>query len=129
MSQFVKYLLVGVLNTAIGYAIIFLCMYAFGFSAVISNVVGYALGMTTSYMLNQSFTFRGAVPGRGTVARFVMVSVIAYFANLGMLIFLINIFGVHEGLSQLLAGAVYVITSFLINKFYVFRFAAHEIKS
>ena len=129
MRQFAKYLLVGVLNTGLGYAIIFLCMYGIGLSAVLSNVIGYGIGMTISYTLNRGYTFRGTRTDKATVVRFFVVSAIAYLANLGMLLFLIRIAGLHEGLSQLVAGAVYVVTSFLVNKYYVFQNLATDRKA
>jgi putative flippase GtrA len=129
MRQFAKYLLVGVLNTGLGYAIIFLCMYGIGLSAVISNVIGYGIGMSVSYTLNRGYTFRGTRTDKATVVRFFAVSATAYLANLGMLLFLIRVAGVHEGVSQLAAGAVYVVTSFLVNKYYVFQHLATDRKA
>jgi len=121
MKQFAKYLLVGVLNTSLGYAIIFSCMYLLGLGPVISNAAGYGIGMAISYALNRDFTFERQVKGRVTAARFVLVSLLAYSANLGMLLALIRGAYMHEGIAQVLAGIVYVVTSFLVNKFYVFR--------
>jgi putative flippase GtrA len=121
MKQFAKYLLVGLLNTGLGYAVIFSCMYLLGLGPVVSNGVGYGTGMAISYALNRNFTFVQQVNGRDTATRFVLVSLMAYSANLGMLLALIRGTHMHEGIAQVLAGIVYVVTSFFINKFYVFR--------
>lgn len=121
MRQFARYLLVGLLNTGLGYAIIFSCMYLLSLGPVISNAIGYGVGMMISYALNRDFTFKRQVKGRFTAARFVLVSLLAYSANLGMLLVLIGEAKMHEGVAQVLAGIVYVVTSFLVNKFYVFR--------
>lgn len=121
MKTFARYLMVGVVNTGIGYAIIFLCMYGIGLSPEISNAAGYGLGMVISYVLNRTFTFGSPPSTRGTKVRFAVVNGLSYLANLGMLILLVRTWGIHEGLSQVLAGGVYVATSFLLNKHYVFR--------
>jgi putative flippase GtrA len=121
MMMFARYLLVGVLNTGVGYAIIFLCMYGLGLSPEISNALGYGLGMVISYTANRVFTFGNFPSTRATMLRFAMVNGVAYLANLGMLVLLVRGLGIHEGLSQVLAGGVYVVTSFLMNKHYVFR--------
>ncbi|WP_076998639.1 GtrA family protein [Variovorax sp. KK3] len=121
MSQFLRFLTVGVFNTVFGYCIIFACMYLAGLSAEVSNVIGYAVGLTTSYLLNRNFTFRSKQSRRGEVVRFVIVFAIAYMANFLALLLLIRQIGVHEGLSQILAGAVYVLASYAMNKLYVFR--------
>jgi putative flippase GtrA len=121
MSQFLRFLAVGVFNTAFGYCIIFACMYLAGLSAEVSNVIGYAVGLFTSYLLNRNFTFRSKRRHRGEIARFVVVFAIAYGANFIALIVLIRYLNVHEGLSQILAGVVYVAASYAMNKFYVFK--------
>lgn len=121
MIQFLKFMLVGTLNTALGYAVIFACMYLLGLSAVLSNVTGYLFGLTISYALNRSFTFKSTSKSKTELLRFLIVFLIAYLANLGVLLASIRYAGMHEGMAQVLAGAVYVATSFLMNKYYVFR--------
>jgi putative flippase GtrA len=126
MNQFARFVMVGVLNTLLGYAVIFSCMYLAGLSAVASNMAGYLVGLTISYALNRSFTFKSTSTSKLEVARFLFVFAAAYLANLGVLVMLIRYAGVHEGVAQVLAGAVYVVTSFLMNKYYVFRGPALE---
>ncbi|KWT82687.1 MULTISPECIES: GtrA family protein [unclassified Variovorax] len=120
MKQLLRFAAVGVVNTALGYAVIFACMYVAGLGAVLSNVIGYAVGLIASYLLNRSFTFRSAAPPRREIIRFVAIFLLAYLANLGMLVFLIRHAGVHEGLAQVIAGVVYFALSFVLNKYYVF---------
>jgi putative flippase GtrA len=121
MRQFLRFLTVGVFNTVFGYCIIFACMYLAGLSAEASNVIGYAVGLTTSYLLNRNYTFRSKQGHSGEIVRFVVVFAIAYAANFLALLVLIRQLGVHEGLSQILAGGVYVLASYAMNKLYVFR--------
>jgi putative flippase GtrA len=121
MKIFAKYLLVGLLNTALGYAVIFGCMYLAGWSAILSNVAGYSAGLMISYALNRTFTFRSTAKSHSEIVRFLLVFLISYLSNLGVLWTLIHQAGIHEGVSQVLAGIVYVVTSFLMNRFYVFK--------
>lgn len=121
MKQFLRFLTVGVFNTIFGYCIIFACMYVAGLSAEVSNMFGYAVGLTTSYLLNRNYTFRSKQARKGEIARFLVVFAIAYVANFLALLLLIRQLDVHEGLSQILAGAVYVLASYAMNKVYVFR--------
>ena len=51
-----KYLLVGVINTIFGYAIIFTLLY-FGVIAKISNFIGYFVSIFISFYLNKYFSF------------------------------------------------------------------------
>lgn len=121
MRQFFRFLTVGVFNTVFGYCIIFACMYGASASPEVSNVIGYAVGLTTSYLLNRHYTFRSTQRHRGEIIRFLVVFAAAYAANFVALLLLIRQLGIHEGLSQILAGAVYVLASYAMNKLYVFR--------
>ncbi|MDM0081984.1 GtrA family protein [Variovorax sp. J31P179] len=126
MKHLLKFAMVGVLNTALGYAVIFGCMYLFGLGAVVSNVLGYAVGLVVSYSLNRSFTFRSSGARRVEAVRFVAIFLLAYLANLGVLVLSTRRFGWHEGVAQVIAGVVYFGLSFVLNKYYVFRGARVE---
>jgi putative flippase GtrA len=121
MKQFFRYLTVGVFNTMLGYCVIFACMYLAKMSPEISNVAGYAVGLVASYVLNRKFTFNSRQNRYSEIVRFLAVFVVAYALNFMVLIILIHWISLHEGASQLLAGLGYVIASFIMNKFYVFR--------
>jgi len=83
MKQFGKFIVVGVVNTLLGYAVIFFCMYGLQLGAYISNVMGYAVGLCTSYFLNRIFTFRSSRPKRPEVLSFFVVFFVACGVNLG----------------------------------------------
>lgn len=121
MRQFISFFLVGIFNTLFGYAVIFLGMYGLGLSAITSNVLGYTLGLFISYSLNRVFTFKDSSKSAGEALRFLVVFAAAYCLNLACLIVLIDEFKIHEGVSQVLAGVVYVFSAFVLNKYYVFR--------
>ncbi|WP_077046219.1 GtrA family protein [Pseudomonas sp. KK4] len=120
MKQLIKFVIVGVLNTILGYSVIFGCMYILGMDPVISNVVGYLIGLMLSYTLNRKVTFQSTSKSKSEVVRFLIVFLIAYFANLAVLMILINVGVFHEVVNQIVAGAVYVVFSFFLNKYYVF---------
>jgi putative flippase GtrA len=121
VRQLFRFLMVGVANTAFGYSIIFACMYLGGLSAELSNAVGYGIGLLVSYLMHKAFTFNSDRPHREAFVRFLVVFAAAYAANLLVLVMLVRGIGVHEAVSQVIASAVYVITSFIMNKLYVFR--------
>lgn len=121
MGQFFRYLVVGVINTLLGYCIIFACMYLAGMTPEASNVAGYAVGLVVSYVLNRYYTFNNKQSRRGEILRFLAVFFVAYVSNFAVLLILIHRIGMHEGGSQIIAGLVYVVASFLMNKYYVFK--------
>jgi putative flippase GtrA len=120
ISQFSRFVAVGVCNTLLSYSVIFACMYLGGMTAEISNAVGYAVGFVASYFLNKMYTFKSVQNSPQEVIRFLAVFGVAYAANLAMLFALIHRMGVPKGPSQVYAGILYTCVSFFLNKFYVF---------
>jgi putative flippase GtrA len=125
--QLGKYLVVGILNTGVGYGIIFACMYGLGLGPVISNAVGYGVGVVVSYSVNKRFTFKSSTKDRATFLRFIVVTCAAYLSNLLTLIVAIDAFDMHEGVAQVLSGSVYVVTAFLGSKFYAFSTTCKDV--
>ena len=126
--QMFRFALVGICNTAFGYGLIFGCMYIAGMSPIASNVVGYGVGLLFAYQLHRSFTFDSKGRRRSEIMRFLIVFGVAYSANLATLYILTRIIHLSGGLSQVFSGTVYVLTSFLLSKFFVFttvRSAGH----
>jgi putative flippase GtrA len=121
MSQFARFVAAGVFNTALGYAIIFGCMYLLGIGPVLSNVIGYAIGLIASYTLNRRFTFNSRARVPGEFARFLVFFALAYALNFVALLACLHVLHLHEAVSQIVAGAVYVIAGYLLNKYCVFR--------
>lgn len=120
MSQLIRFALVGVLNTVVGYSVIFACMYLLGMKPVPSNIAGYAFGLVVSYTLNRSFTFRSVAGKKREIVRFLTIFMIAYLTNIGVLVLLSDHAGVHKGWAQLIAGGVYTVLFFILSKYYVF---------
>ena len=121
MRQFSRFLLVGFANTALGYAVIFGCMYLGGLTPELSNAVGYLVGLVMSYFLNRHFTFRSARRRSTEFLRFVIVFLTAYTTNLLVLIVLVHGLEIHAALSQIVAGVAYIGTAYLLSKRYVFH--------
>lgn len=124
MRQFLTFGLVGVINTSIGLGTIALAQEGLGLHPVLSNIVGYAAGLTNSYFMNRAFTFRGAAHSQGAVVRFLVAFALAYGANLIVLLALLGRSEDHAMFWQAAGMVVYTVVFFLVSKFYVFRDAA-----
>lgn len=127
MSSFLRFLLVGIFNTVFGYSLIFAFMYLAGLSPELSNLLGYTVAIMLSFVLNKYFTFarRNTATASRTGAellRFLIVFACAYAANYLTLLLLIYQLGLHAGISQLLAGVVYVGISYFMNARFTFRY-------
>ncbi len=119
-KQFLHYVLIGIFNTLWGYALIFFLMYVVHLSPVVSNASTYSLGLFVTYFLNRKITFKSKNKINEEFLRFIIVYIIAYSANLLMLLLCIDVLQIHEALSQIIASGVYVVTSFVALKLFVY---------
>jgi putative flippase GtrA len=126
LARLLRFLLTGLANSAVGWAVIFGGLWA-GMSGLAANAAGYAVGLVVSFTLNRQFVFgaRGAV-SLGEVARFLAAFAVAYGANVAVLLAAQNVLGADSALAQLPAIAAYVAIFFLLSQFLVFRPAATE---
>ncbi|MCR4941686.1 MAG: GtrA family protein [Campylobacter sp.] len=118
IKQLFSYLGVGVLNTIVGFGVIFTFMF-FGFSPELSNLIGYAVGIVFSYVMNKIFTFKTAQKSMKEFIKFVLSMGVAYALNFITLKLMLSI-GLNAYLCQIIAGGVYTITGYLLSKFWAF---------
>jgi putative flippase GtrA len=118
LGQFLRYSGVGVLNTALGLAVIWGLM-ALGTGPYLANALGYAAGLALSFVLNRAWTFRA----RGTgwpVLRFLLAFAVAYAANLAVLSAGLAIAPGAAYAAQFAAIGTYSVLFFLLCRFFVF---------
>ncbi|MBE3596494.1 MAG: GtrA family protein [Hydrogenibacillus sp.] len=84
LRQAVRYLLVGVVNTAVGTGTMLILILAAGISYWPATAIGFALGVLVSFTLNRAFTFRHRGEVRRTFARFVTVTAVGYVVTFAL---------------------------------------------
>ncbi len=116
-----KYLIVGAINTFTGLLIIYLAKWLLVLGDVISNIIGYSIGITLSFILNKKWSFRynGAVIP--SLFRFIIVALIAYISNLYTVIILIEVCNVNSYTAQALGIIPYIFLGYLGSKFFAFK--------
>ena len=120
MLQLAKYGIVGLANTVVGYAVIFICLVFLNFSAVISNFIGYMTGLVLSFVLNSLFTFGDRYYSTRKILRYLAVFIFSYLCNLLTLVIFLRLFEFSGVLAQIPSIIVFFIVSFLLNKYFVF---------
>ena len=114
-----KYLCVGIVNSILGYAIIFILIYV-GVIAEISNFLGYFIAIFVSFYLNKYFTFNNGVKNKLQILKFMFSMVISYILNLIVMSFSYRIIEINVYISQILGSFVYTFTGYLLSKNWVF---------
>lgn len=120
LRQGIRFGAVGVVNTVVGYSVIFAAMLGLGWSPLASNVAGYAIGLCCSFLLNRRFTFASRARLGPEAGRFVAAFAIAWLLNVVMLLAAIHYLGIPETWAQVLAGVVYTLAFFVLSKLFVF---------
>lgn len=120
-TQAVKFLLVGLINTAVGLGTIYTLMWGLDVNPYVANMVGYSLALCTSYVLNRFWTFKAERGSKRQVVLFLAVFAISYAAQMGTLWLLITTGEVSPDFAQLGALIVYTTTNFIGNKFLTFK--------
>jgi len=91
-----------------------------GVSPYVSNMVGYAFGITVSYLLNKKFNFHSKRSHRVAYPRFLLSVLTAYSVNLGVLFVTYPILGINKYICQLISGCFYVGIAFMGSRYFAF---------
>ena len=82
-TTFLRFILVGVVNTLVGTAIMFFCFNVLAWSYWISSALNYIVGSIVSYLLNKRYTFQQKGHDLYTILKFIMNITICYVLAYG----------------------------------------------
>ena len=111
-----KFGIVGVLNTLLTLFIIWICLRLFHWSDTVSNVVGYGLGVINSFFWNRKWTFAYKGKLSTSFTKFIVVFIVSYLVQLGVLQLLLRYLHTDNYYCHLLAMVVYTVINFVLNK-------------
>lgn len=120
MEKFIKFGLVGVLNTVIT-IIVFNILRFMGIDMIIANTIGFICGMVNSYFWNNRWVFKSNSKDISTIGKFVIVNMIVMVINNFILILLVQSIGVNEIIAQGLALILTTAINFIGNKLWTFN--------
>ena len=126
-SSFVKFLLVGVINTAVGTSVMFLLYNLAGVPYWPSVCANYLCGGVVSYFLNKYFTFKNTEHSLAQVGRFVatvaVCMVIAYGIAKPAVRLALAGYGpkVQENVAMVVGMGLYTLLNYFGQRFFAFR--------
>ncbi len=116
--------LAGLVNTAVGFAVIALLDPVLGVPPPLANAAGYAVGVGVGFVLNRGFVFRSRTGLPASGLRYLIAALCAFVLNQGVL----HVAGMALGAgpvrhlaAQLTAMAVYSLALFFLCRLWVFR--------
>lgn len=124
-----RFVVVGVMNTIIGAAAMFIAYNVFHLGYWISSACDYIIGSIFSYFANKYFTFKSEKKSGKEVIRFVINIVVCYFLAYGvaqpvMDWLLGNIelsVSIFEQLSMILGMCIFIVLNYFGQKYFVFK--------
>lgn len=124
---FMKFVMVGIINTIVGTTIMFVFYNLFHLNYWISSASNYFFGSIVSYFLNKHFTFKYHEKGFSSLIRFVVNILVCYLLAYGIakhvMSFLLSGFGktIQENVSMLLGMCLFVLFNYLGQRFFAFK--------
>ena len=115
----IKFAAVGIANTLLSICVIFGLKYFANTNDVIANAIGYALGLSCSFMLNKRWTFKHTDGSLTTIPRFILVFAVAYLANIAIVLGLIKL-SINAYFAQLAGVPFYSLIFYFGSKYFVF---------
>lgn len=130
-KSFVRFILVGIVNTIVGLTVMFSCYNILHLGYWLSSATDYVLASIVSYFLNKHFTFGYHEKGWWSLARFVLNIAVCYFIAFSlarpMVRFCLSHIGwqmevsLLENISMLIGSGLFVVINYLGQRFFAFK--------
>jgi len=121
MKTSIKFLLVGMSNTIISFAVYAMFIFFFEDKYVHALVLSHAVGILNSYILNNKWTFQQKSYSIVSVIKFVFVYILSFFLNLIVLYLLVKSIEINKIVAQAIALSLTTVFSYMGHKHWSFR--------
>ena len=123
----IKFLIVGVINTLFGTAVMFGLYNLAGCSYWISSAANYFFGSVLSFFLNKTFTFQNKDSLKNTVPRFVLNILVCYLLAYGLAkpltLYLLQGFSVtiQENVAMFVGMCLFTVFNYVGQRYFAFK--------
>lgn len=122
-ARFFRFLLVGILNAAVGYGLFALFIYL-GLHYSLANLVATVLAVCFNFISTGKLVFKQTGGGSATAVRFALVYAVLYGVNVLLLSVLLKT-GITEYLAGLLLIPVSAVLAYILHAQFTFRSPKH----
>jgi putative flippase GtrA len=127
LHQFVKFALIGVVNTAIDFGIYYMLTRHTALFDVstwhkyIANIISFCIATTFSFFANRVWTFgRKDKATVGEAARFYSTTLSGLVLNSLLLLLLVRVLGIYDLIAKVFSTFVTIFWNFFLKRFWVF---------
>ena len=126
LRQFLKFGMVGAVNTVLSYLITNACYYGFHLHEQICNLISFVITVLISYLLNSRFVFRqqdgNQQPWYRALAKVYASYALTELVLMGILLFIQErLLGIPHFIATFLNLCITVPLNFVLNKFWAYR--------
>lgn len=121
-----KFILVGIINTLVGTAVMFLCYNVAHIGYWVSSAANYVVGSVVSYFLNKYYTFQYKKRSASVIVKFILNITVCYLLAYGMAkpltMWVLDGFekNIQENIAMLVGMCFFVGLNYIGQKFLVF---------
>lgn len=125
--EFVRFLIVGTINTLVGTSIMFVAYNVLGLSYWASSASNYFLASILSYFLNKYFTFKSKTKNKSEIFRFIINILICYLLAYGFAqpltqrLLAGESIAVRDNVSMVIGMVLYVFLNYFGQRIFVFK--------
>ncbi|EJR73155.1 hypothetical protein IK7_05827 [Bacillus cereus VD156] len=124
MKKFLKFSLIGILNTFIT-IISYIALVKVGINYLTANCFAYLIGVINSYYWNKNWVFEFKNKEISLFLKFLIVNIIVLTFNTINLFILVDKLFINKFISQLVSISVGMIMNFFLNKLWTFNKQNH----
>lgn len=131
-KTFLKFILVGVINTIVGTSVMFLSYNLLGFSYWVSSAANYVIGSIVSYFLNKYYTFNVKKRSWKYIIKFVANISVCYLLAYGIakplaarLLSDMTV-SVQENVAMLVGMCLFIVLNYFGQRFFAFKDVEQE---
>ena len=123
LAQFIKFGMVGAINTILSYLITNINYYVFNLHAQISNVIAFVITVFISFMLNSKYVFKAEKQNIWKV----LIKVYASYSITGLFLTAIlihieeEVFGIPHYIATLMNLLITIPLNFILNKYWAYK--------
>jgi putative flippase GtrA len=121
MNQTLKFIMVGIINTIVGFSIFYLSLEVFHFNYLVSLIISHIIGVINSYLWNKSWTFNIHYHSFSMVFKFGLTYLLTFIINSVLLVLLVEVFNQNPVISQLFSMVITTAISFVGQKYWSFK--------
>lgn len=118
----VRYLVIGLWNTFVGYALFTFFIFVFPISKyLLALTMATLLSGVNSYLMQRTFVWQSSANVRAEFSKFFTVFIGQFLANLVLLYVLVDHFNFHPLWTQYVLGALLILLTYVSHKHWTFK--------